>query len=150
MGDGEKRETVLARVKEELRRIGDPKGEPHTKACCALVARPTPGRYVKTDKKGQPMLEPAKVSPSATNSFTRWRTPSRTLKTTLPAPRTRSLASSYPACEGAGALRWRRVLRGHRVTTGGRCDHERKSVWKESPRQEVAGPYQRRTAQGSE
>jgi hypothetical protein len=53
--------TILARVKEDLRRIGDLKGEPHTKACCALVAHPSLGRYVKTDKKGQLRLDPAKA-----------------------------------------------------------------------------------------
>jgi len=59
--DREKRGAVLVRVGEELRRIGDLKGEPHTKACCALVAHPTLGRYVKTDTKGQPRLDQAKV-----------------------------------------------------------------------------------------
>jgi len=59
--DRENREAILGRVNEELRRIGDLKGEPHTKACCALIAHPTLGRYVKTDKKGQPRLDQAKA-----------------------------------------------------------------------------------------
>jgi len=59
--DRETREAILGRVNEELRRIGDLKGEPPTKACCALVAHPTLGRYVKTDKKGQPRLDQAKA-----------------------------------------------------------------------------------------
>jgi len=59
--DREKRGAILGRVNEELRRIGDLKGEPHTKACCALIAHPTLGRYVKTDKKGQPRLDQGKV-----------------------------------------------------------------------------------------
>jgi hypothetical protein len=59
--DRQTREAILSRVNEELRRVGDLKGEPHTKACCALIAHPTLGRYVKTDKKGQPRLDQAKV-----------------------------------------------------------------------------------------
>ncbi|WP_173297513.1 IS1634 family transposase [Thermanaeromonas sp. C210] len=55
------REEILARLKEELRAIGDLKGEPHTKACCQLIAHPTYGRYLKTDKKGQPYVDMAKV-----------------------------------------------------------------------------------------
>ncbi|KYH30962.1 hypothetical protein [Neomoorella mulderi] len=34
------REKILARLKEELKAIGDLKGEPHTKACCQLIAHP--------------------------------------------------------------------------------------------------------------
>lgn len=59
--DRRSREAIISRVNEELRSIGDLKGEPHTKACCALVAHPTLGRYVKTDKRGQPRLDPAKM-----------------------------------------------------------------------------------------
>ena len=59
--DRAKREEVLARVKEELDRIGDLKGGPHTKACCELVAHPTLGKYVKTDKRGQPHVDKTKV-----------------------------------------------------------------------------------------
>ncbi|WP_422880110.1 IS1634 family transposase [Neomoorella glycerini] len=55
------REKILARLKEELKAIGDLKGEPHTKACCQLIAHPTYGRYLKTDKKGQPYIDMAKV-----------------------------------------------------------------------------------------
>jgi transposase len=55
------REKTLARLKEELKAIGDLKGEPHSKACCQLIAHPTYGRYLKTDKKGQPYIDEAKV-----------------------------------------------------------------------------------------
>ncbi|MBC7326416.1 MAG: IS1634 family transposase, partial [Moorella sp. (in: Bacteria)] len=55
------REKILTRLKEELKAIGDLKGEPHTKACCQLIAHPTYGRYLKTDKKGQPYIDMAKV-----------------------------------------------------------------------------------------
>lgn len=59
--DKAKREAVLSRIKEELAAIGDLNGAPHTKACCQLVAHPTYGRYLKTDRKGQPKIDWAKV-----------------------------------------------------------------------------------------
>lgn len=55
------RDLILAQVKEELRRIGDLNGEPHTKACCDLIAHPVFGRYVHTDRRGQPRLNKAKI-----------------------------------------------------------------------------------------
>jgi transposase len=59
--DREMREEVLRRVKEELGKIGDLKGEPHTKACCALITHPSLGRYIKTDRRGQPRLDMDKI-----------------------------------------------------------------------------------------
>lgn len=55
------REEVLAKIQEELKVIGDLKGEPHTKACCNLIAHKTYGRYLRTDKKGQPYIDKAKL-----------------------------------------------------------------------------------------
>ncbi|MEW6523926.1 MAG: IS1634 family transposase [Bacillota bacterium] len=60
--DRAKREEILERVRAELTRIGDLEGAPHTKACCALIAHPTLGRYVKTDKRGQPRLDRSQVA----------------------------------------------------------------------------------------
>jgi len=59
--DKAQREKILAKIKEELEAIGDLKGEPHTKAVCNLIAHKTYGRYLKTDKKGQPYIDKAKV-----------------------------------------------------------------------------------------
>jgi transposase len=59
--DKSKREQTLCRIKEALARIGDLKGAPHTKACCELIAHPTLGRFVKTDKRGQPRIDSEKV-----------------------------------------------------------------------------------------
>ena len=59
--DRKDRESILAQVKEELKRIGDLKGAPHTKACCDLIAHPVLGRYVYTDRRGQPRLNKAKI-----------------------------------------------------------------------------------------
>ncbi|MCR4440551.1 MAG: IS1634 family transposase [Peptococcaceae bacterium] len=59
--DKAQRENTLAKLREELAAIGDLQGEPHTKACCELIAHKTYGKYLKTDKKGQPYINKAKV-----------------------------------------------------------------------------------------
>jgi transposase len=59
------RKRIIEEVKEQLKAIGDLKGEPHTKACCELIAHPVYGRYVKTDRKGQPVLDEAKIKQEA-------------------------------------------------------------------------------------
>jgi len=59
--DKAQREKTLARIREELKAIGDLEGKPHTKACCELIAHKTYGKYLKTDKKGQPYIDKAKV-----------------------------------------------------------------------------------------
>jgi len=59
--DRKDREAILVQVSEELQRIGDLKGAPHTKACCDLIAHPVFGRYVYADSKGQPRLNKAKI-----------------------------------------------------------------------------------------
>ena len=59
--DRAERERVLAELRLALERIGDLKGAPHTRACCQLIAHPTYGRYVKTDRLGQPKIDYAKV-----------------------------------------------------------------------------------------
>lgn len=60
--DRAQREAILEQVRSELQRIGDLEGAPHTKACCALIAHPTLGRYVKADKRGQPRLDRSRVA----------------------------------------------------------------------------------------
>jgi hypothetical protein len=60
-----KRKRIISEVTEQLKAIGDLKGEPHTKACCKLIAHPVYGRYVKTDAKGQPVLNEAKIKQEA-------------------------------------------------------------------------------------
>jgi len=59
--DRAKREEHLVRVQDALKKIGDLKEGTHTKACCQLISHPTLGRYVKTDKRGQPRIDRAKV-----------------------------------------------------------------------------------------
>lgn len=55
------REHALERITQQLERIGELNGAPHTKACCELVSHRSYGRYVKTDSNGQPQIDPEKV-----------------------------------------------------------------------------------------
>jgi len=59
--DKANRERALLRIREELERIGELNGAPHTKACCRLIAHETYGRYLKTDRLGQPRIDKAKI-----------------------------------------------------------------------------------------
>jgi len=59
--DHAKREESIRKIKADLAVIGELNGAPHTKAVCNLIAHPTYGRYIKTDKKGQPKLDKTKI-----------------------------------------------------------------------------------------
>lgn len=59
--DRRHREKLLSRINDELARIGELNGKPHNKACCQLIAHKTLGRYLKTDSKGQPRIDSAKI-----------------------------------------------------------------------------------------
>lgn len=59
--DKAKREETLDKLKLELARIGELNGAPHTKAVCSIIAHPTYGRYLKTDKHGQPRIDKDKI-----------------------------------------------------------------------------------------
>jgi len=59
--DKAKRDETIKKIKKELVAIGELNGAPHTRAVCNLIAHPTYGRYLKTDKKGQPKLDQAKI-----------------------------------------------------------------------------------------
>jgi hypothetical protein len=59
--DREKRALILSRIKEELAKLGDLEGEPHSKACCELIAHKSYGRYLKMDEQGHPHIDKAKV-----------------------------------------------------------------------------------------
>lgn len=59
--DRAKREEIIEKLKLELARVGELNGAPHTKAVCSLIAHPTYGRYLKTDKRGQPRIDKAKI-----------------------------------------------------------------------------------------
>jgi transposase len=59
--DKEKRELILSKIREELAKLGDLAGEPHSKACCELIAHKSYGRYLKMDEHGQPHIDKAKI-----------------------------------------------------------------------------------------
>jgi hypothetical protein len=59
--DKKSRESILGEVRRQLSQIGDLDGEAHTKACCDLIAHRTYGRFVTTDRRGQPRLDKAKI-----------------------------------------------------------------------------------------
>ena len=40
-------------------------GQPHTKACCALLSHPAYGRYLRTDRNGRPRIDRARVREEA-------------------------------------------------------------------------------------
>jgi hypothetical protein len=123
------REELLHRAKEELRKIGDLKGEPHTRACCALITHPSLGRYIKTNRRGRPRLDADKIKAEekldgkyllstsddttppkmwllATSSFMRWKTPSEPSRQRCRfAPSTTgSRIASEPTSSSAGSL----------------------------------------------
>lgn len=55
------RAELLKRLEEELKQIRVLKGQPHSKACCALLANSAYSRYLKTNKSGQPRIDRKKV-----------------------------------------------------------------------------------------
>ena len=59
------RAELLSRLKEELKQIKVLKGQPHSKACCALLANQAYGRFIKTNKNGQPRIDRQKVREEA-------------------------------------------------------------------------------------
>jgi hypothetical protein len=59
--DKANRERALLRIREELEKIGELNGAPHTAACCRLVAHETYGRYLRSDRRGQPRIDKAKI-----------------------------------------------------------------------------------------
>jgi hypothetical protein len=63
--DKAKRDETLEKLKLELARIGELDGAPHTKAVCNLIAHPAYGRYMKTDQRGQPRIDQAKIKAQA-------------------------------------------------------------------------------------
>ncbi len=59
--DREKRKLILSKIREELIKLGDLAGEPHSRACCELIAHKTYGRYLAMDEHGQPHIDQVKV-----------------------------------------------------------------------------------------
>jgi len=59
------RAELLSRLEEELKRLKVLQGQPHSKACCALLANQAYGRFLKTTKRGQPRIDRKKVREEA-------------------------------------------------------------------------------------
>jgi hypothetical protein len=59
--DKEKRNLILSKIREELKKLGDLAGEPHSRAYCALIAHKSFGRYLTMDEHGQPHIDQTKV-----------------------------------------------------------------------------------------
>jgi transposase len=59
--DREKRKLILSKIREELAKLGDLAGEPHSRACCELIAHKSYGRYLTMDDQGQPRIDQVKV-----------------------------------------------------------------------------------------
>ena len=58
--DRQDREQKLARLEEALAALPSD-AEAHTKVACSLMAHPTLGRYLKSGRRGQPILDRAKI-----------------------------------------------------------------------------------------
>ncbi len=59
------RAVLLARLEAELKQIRVLKGQPHSKACCALLANSAYSHYLKTNESGQPRIDRKKVREEA-------------------------------------------------------------------------------------
>lgn len=63
--DRHQREELLERLGAELKALGELKGPAHSRACCALLAHPTYGRYLKLRRHGRPYIDQRKVGEEA-------------------------------------------------------------------------------------
>jgi len=60
--DKAEREAIIRTLEEELSRLGETKGEAHSKAACALIAHKAYGRYLKAGKSGGPVLDKKRIA----------------------------------------------------------------------------------------
>ena len=63
--DQEKRADIISEATRRLEELNQLKGEPHTKAACALRAHPAFGRYIKQSKTGTLSLDQARIKREA-------------------------------------------------------------------------------------
>ncbi len=59
--DRSQRADLLARLQRELSQLKQLKGQPHSRACCALLANPAYSRYLKTNLQGRPRIDRRKL-----------------------------------------------------------------------------------------
>lgn len=60
--DKAEREAIIRTLEEELSRLKETKGEAHSKAACALISHKAYGRYLKTGKSGNPILDKKRIT----------------------------------------------------------------------------------------
>jgi IS4 transposase len=60
--DRAEREAIIRTLEEELSRLKETKGEAHSKAACALISHKAYGRYLKTGKSGNPVLDKKRIA----------------------------------------------------------------------------------------
>lgn len=60
--DKAERESILRTLEEELSRLKETKGEAHSRAACALLSHRAYGRYLKTAKSGNPVLDKKRIA----------------------------------------------------------------------------------------
>ncbi|MDP3062085.1 MAG: IS1634 family transposase, partial [Chloroflexota bacterium] len=63
--DRAQREELLRRLERELSQLKELKGQPHTRACCALLSSAAYARYLKTNRQGRPRIDRRKVREEA-------------------------------------------------------------------------------------
>lgn len=63
--DRAEREAIVKRIEEELSHLPELEGESHSKAACALLSHKVYGRYLKTDAKGNPVIDRKRIAEDA-------------------------------------------------------------------------------------
>ena len=63
--DRAQREKLVERLEQELSKLKELQGQPHTRACCALLVHPAYRRYLRTDRRGRPYVDHGKLREEA-------------------------------------------------------------------------------------
>lgn len=63
--DRRQRQELLEQLQEQLKGLGELKGPPHSRACCALLSHPAYRRYLKLDRQGRPYIDRHQVAEEA-------------------------------------------------------------------------------------
>lgn len=63
--DRAERDAIVRRIEEELSHLPELEGESHPKAACALLSHKAYGRYLKTDSKGNPIIDRKRIAEDA-------------------------------------------------------------------------------------
>lgn len=63
--DKAEREAIVRRIEEELAHLPELEGEAHSKAACALLSHKAYGRYLKTDSRGNAVIDRKRIAEDA-------------------------------------------------------------------------------------